>query len=540
MAEIKKARYMYQDLSMFVVLIALAIYFGFKFVNFDIPPFEDAAMLMRYADNLAHGWGIVWNIGEPPLDGATDFLFMLVVALIHRMGLTMEDAVRLVSIASHLATVALIYIGMRAVQHAVKLAAFFSALYFAAGPGLFLSAAYFGTPLFVLGVASSWLLGQRLLAPVARTPGSYWLFSLACLFTALIRPEGVLIGFFMIAAIAIQLPPAEIRRLVIISGSVFLFFGGAYFLWRWNYFGHPLPNPFYKKGGGSLYFGAMRASIRAGISMGLPMLPVFLLIGWSRRNLRNNLAFTIPIIGSLLMWVLLSDEMNFADRFQYPVLALFVLSWYPVARNLAAEMHLPKVAELNSMQKAAIGLAFALTIFLAFDRHVSNSRRNTYYSDGRYDVALMLSQYADRGYTLASTEAGLIPYYSGWRAIDTWGLNDRWIARNGGLTLEYLAKQEPDVVMWHYYFSPLQPPSVDDAKKPFYKDIMILQQYVEENGFTLAAAYGADPGRSHYYYIRSNLQEHDEIVEAIRTMDYRWFMTGGKSNNFALERSEQQ
>ncbi|MEJ2139101.1 MAG: hypothetical protein P8Y61_06600, partial [Gammaproteobacteria bacterium] len=100
---------MYQDLSMFVVLIALAIYFGFKFVNFDIPPFEDAAMLMRYADNLAHGWGIVWNIGEPPLDGATDFLFMLVVALIHRMGLTMEDAVRLVSIASHLATVALIY-----------------------------------------------------------------------------------------------------------------------------------------------------------------------------------------------------------------------------------------------------------------------------------------------------------------------------------------------------------------------------------------------------------------------------------------------
>ncbi len=37
-------------------------------------PFEDAAMLFRYAENLAHGWGITWNVEQPPglTDGATE------------------------------------------------------------------------------------------------------------------------------------------------------------------------------------------------------------------------------------------------------------------------------------------------------------------------------------------------------------------------------------------------------------------------------------------------------------------------------------
>jgi uncharacterized membrane protein len=61
-----------------------------------------------------------------------------------------------------------------------------------------------------------------------------------------------------------------------------------------------------------------------------------------------------------------------------------------------------------------IGLAFSQT-----DRW-----QITYQSEGRYEVAQYLSQYADKHYTLASTEAGLLPLYSGWQAVDTWGLND--------------------------------------------------------------------------------------------------------------------
>src|SRR6266446_7875595 len=69
--------------------------------RFSIPPSEDAAMLMRYAQHIIQGHGIVWNIGEKPVDGATDFLFMMVLAALGKTGMTLEFAVRLIGIISH-------------------------------------------------------------------------------------------------------------------------------------------------------------------------------------------------------------------------------------------------------------------------------------------------------------------------------------------------------------------------------------------------------------------------------------------------------
>ena len=74
------------DLTVSILLLILLALFATFFVNFNIPPFEDAAMLMRYADHLAHGYGIVWNIGGHPVDGATDFLFMVSVAALMKIG----------------------------------------------------------------------------------------------------------------------------------------------------------------------------------------------------------------------------------------------------------------------------------------------------------------------------------------------------------------------------------------------------------------------------------------------------------------------
>ena len=41
---------------------------------------EDAYIMLRYADNLAHGRGLVWNLGGPPVEGATSFLFTAIEA----------------------------------------------------------------------------------------------------------------------------------------------------------------------------------------------------------------------------------------------------------------------------------------------------------------------------------------------------------------------------------------------------------------------------------------------------------------------------
>ena len=58
---------------------------------------------------------------------------------------------------------------------------------------------------------------------------------------------------------------------------------------------------------------------------------------------------------------------------------------------------------------------------------------------------------------MATTEAGLLPLYSTWSAVDAWGLNDAFIASNGGITEEYLDRYRPEVIVFHAYFSPETP-----------------------------------------------------------------------------------
>ena len=95
----------YVDWLACALLILITLAYAASFVNFNVPPYEDAAMLMRYADHLAHGHGIVWNIGEHPVDGATDFLFMAVSAGLIRIGVPVGRSVRLIGFFSHLLTV---------------------------------------------------------------------------------------------------------------------------------------------------------------------------------------------------------------------------------------------------------------------------------------------------------------------------------------------------------------------------------------------------------------------------------------------------
>jgi len=50
--------------------------------------FEDAMISMRYARHLADGHGLVWNIGEAPIEGFTNLLWVLWMAVAHKMGLS--------------------------------------------------------------------------------------------------------------------------------------------------------------------------------------------------------------------------------------------------------------------------------------------------------------------------------------------------------------------------------------------------------------------------------------------------------------------
>ncbi len=530
------------DLLISVLLLAATLYYAARYVDFDIPPFEDAAMLMRYSQHLAGGHGIVWNIGEHPVDGATDFLFMATSALLIKLGLTVGQAVRGIGFVSHLLTVLIVYWTNRRVHNGNIFLSFFSGLYLAVGTGLSYVAAYFGTPYFALAAASTWTLG--LLLSKQQHP-RFWLvlaFALSGLVTGLIRPEGVILASLMLLTIIILRGWKNSISIIVTFGAVFLFLGGAYFLWRWNYFGYPLPNPFYKKGDSGLHWDSFYASLWNTLRLCLPFAILALLGFRSRETTKQAIAYLVPILGFASAFVLISDEMNFGARFQYALVPIALMAWIPLLGGVSFSwLSQLSVKERSVYVIAIIAVASSLVYYSSYQNCFLTSYQQTcarpYERDGRYEMGKLLGEYRGKGYTIAVTEAGLLPYYSGWNAIDTWGLNDQFIAHNGKITIEYLDEYKPEIIMFHDYYSPLVPPKLTDANlaQRWFSMTILLKTYAEENGYVLAAVFGDSPYDTHYYYVRPDFEDSKRLIEQISKMrNYYWPLTGKRSINYAI------
>lgn len=475
-------------------------------VNFAAHPQEDAAILMRYADHFAHGHGLVWNIGDDPVDGATDFLFTVVLGGVHAGGLSLEAAVRVLALIAHAVTCAVVYLTARRVHGTQRLLSVVAASALGVGPALAYTEASFGTPFFGLTVALSWIgvLGCR------RHPTSWrWGvgFGIGWLIMGLTRPEGVILGGLMALALVIDRRDAIMRSLgaaLAVVGS----FGILYFLWRWSYFGYPLPNPYYKKGGGSLHADGLQTAVANVVRNTLPFLLLFPAALRSARGVREVVFAGVPAAGFTLLWVLLSNETNFVGRFQYPVVVLVALSWPALIGPLREASPIPTLRGGAAICAGSLAVAytFGLTAQLA---DLEN--------DTRYDIARVLRNFGTQERTMAVTEAGLLPLYSEWRTLDTWGLNDEVIAHHGSLPMERLKRFRPDVIMMHAPFSPRSPePTSDLSLGPKWTAMWLqLRRYAEAEGYVLASSYGT-PNDSWNYYVRRTMVDAPEIVEAIR------------------------
>jgi len=530
------------DLLISAFLIAFALYYVFTRVDFNIPPFEDAAMIMRYAQHLAGGHGIVWNIGEAPVDGATDFLFMVVSAALIKLGLSVGQSVRSIGFVSHLLTILIIYWTNRRIHNGSIALSLLSGLYLAVGTGLSYVSAYFGTPFFALAAASTWTLGLIL---IKEENPHWWLslaFALSGLTTGLIRPEGVILASLMLLAVILLRGLKKSISTLVIFGAVFLILGGAYFLWRWDYFGYPLPNPFYKKGDGGWSWHTFDASMLNMLRLSLPVVFAFILGFRSRETMKTTLAYMLPIVGFAAAFGLVSDEMNYGARFQYATVPLALMSWIPLVRGFNFEaLTQTKVRERSVYYVALIGLAAGIIYYSWFQTCFltlyQQSCDRPYERDGRLEMAQMLAEFRGKGYVMAVTEAGLLPYYSGWDAIDTWGLNDQFIAHNGSITVEYLDKYKPEIIMFHDYYSPLVPPKLTDANlaQRWFSMTILLKTYAEDNGYILAAVFGDSPYDTHYYYVRSGFVDSSRLVNRISEFrDYFYPTTGKRSINYAI------
>jgi hypothetical protein len=362
------------------------------------------------------------------------------------------------------------------------------------------------------------------------------MFAFTGLVTALIRPEGAILVLLMLVAILFARGMRESRRVLTVFAIVFLLLGGCYFCWRWHYFGYFFPNPFYVKEGGRVHWASLKASSANLVALSGPFALPYL-FGLFQTKARGRAIFAlIPVAGFTALWALLSNAMNYMMRFQYALLPIVLVSWAGLLEEGGAPLLTLKWNRLQGRVRKLLAVLAGLIVLWVLSFRGETWVSQTGEVDFNGDVAVMLAHYADRGYTLATSEAGLLPLYSKWRTIDTWGLNNPWIAHHGTVTYPYLRQQRPEIIEFHASFSPGLPPAPDPtwpAPQAWYEMSMVLKNYAESNGYCLAAVYGTAPRNAYYYYVRRDFPDSARIIHAIRDMKDVWKAVGWRVVDFA-------
>jgi len=474
-------------------------------------------MLMRYAVNLAGGHGIVWNVGGHPIDGATDLGYMAVLAGVVKAGIGVERAARVLNLVALLSSVVLCYLFARRFHHAGALVSGLTAAFLALGPAKAYISAGFGAPFFGFFIALVCVATEFVRRHPSRLRYAVALGA-ATVVAGLVRPEGFLIGACCFAGLLVA-PGRASRRAVAAALAVALAGGAVFVMWRWSYFGYPLPNPYYKKGGERLHFSAFLHGARSIGAMTWPLLAVAV-AGVVVPSSRRRAASVLVTLGLFsLLWLLISDEMNYRGRFQYPALVILAFATPGIATDMWSA-----VRDRGAKRVSDRGLACAYCVALASGLMLLAS--SPAYQDlavqPQLAMARSLAVVPNDGHTIVTTEAGLIPLLSGWPSVDAWGLNDAEIAHHGVISSERLRQIDPGVIFIH---APTKPgaTTIDvsgDGFPPGWARMTdVLIRYADVKHYVLAAAYGGpgEPG-SWVAYVRRGMTESDRLVRRLASL----------------------
>ncbi len=433
---------------------------------------EDAFITFRFAQNLAAGHGLVWNVGEPPVEGYTNFLWVLLAAVALKLGLdpglvaqvvgtaaTLWIAIEVWRFARWLHPVGPVWVDLIA----PTLVAF-------SGPMATWATSGMETNLFAALITAAVLrytvgIGLKRL----RLDVPILLF-----LAGLTRPEGVLV-FLVLASHVVYLlgkaPERRRERARFLAWLLcFLVPGFVYFVWRLSYFGYLLPNTFYAKGGGSLHQ-ARRGLIYVALFGRVYLAPMMLLVpawgwlAWRRgRGRGSGLGNTevgaggvydgwawpmgLVLVAYLVYVVHVGGDYMAMFRFMVPVVPLIYLMIQEMVRLLVREVPRVRGATLAWLVVMAVWTAFP-TMTRAQMRElgmpdwvVEFYRKPRFmhgYADGvnleRWHAARLtvlgkfFGWYARSPDDAVLTKAiGAISYYSGIRVYGEHGLVDTHIA----------------------------------------------------------------------------------------------------------------
>lgn len=418
---------------------------------------DDAFISFRYARNLAQGYGLTYNAGGPPIEGYTGLLWVLLMAVPARLGLDVETFAKVAGVVATVACLAVTFrLSLRLIgpgeRHKATFAAGMATVLLAAQAETAIhSVAGLETALYSLLLTA--FLYQCLRSAEEQTNRSFGALAFTGLLVGLTRPEGnlaVLIGLLTL------LPGLQGRRRSALVGSALLLYvlpGLAYFLWRLHYYGQLLPLPFYLKAANQHTLSGLRGVAGFLATYVTSALGVLMCIAATRFN-RTHAPGILASLSLLVFFLFPAHIMGYCFRFLFPLVpAICALAGVGLAMLLTLPLPAGKEERPWARHLPAIALCLLLALSQVPRLPGAYTTQVRYYAAGlqRAHIALgkCLAEFkpAGRQPVLAIGDAGAVPYYSGWRTIDTLGLNEPHIALSGDHDPEYVLSQRPDVLV---------------------------------------------------------------------------------------------
>lgn len=495
---------------------------------------DDAFISLRYADNLAHGKGLVWNNGER-VEGYTNFLWTMILSIplylnldpvkfsfvfgICLFVLSLYLTWRLAGILLHSKHLALLVVLFLGTNHS------FSS-YATGGMETQLQTCLFLASLFVFfdsTMKKEWPAASLCLLSV--------LLSLA----TLTRLDSALLLVVILPLTLFQIwqrkdNGAQKSLLIVYLAAPLVVLVGAWLVWKMRFYGSLLPNTFYVK------VASMNSLKRGVIYVGLFlysywMIPFpFLFLVFGKRLLLESNRVRLLLSIFVILWLIYvvaigGDFMEF--RFIVPVLPLIFIQ---IVGLIFLDVRGSKLQVVLALLVLAGSLHHALTF--------TNPPLRRYDIESTKGLSDLLTQDRtdwigigkvlgdsfdhDANVTIATTAAGAIPYYSRLKTIDILGLNDQWVARHGEIvaskpghqrraTINYLIERKVNLLIGHPQMVP-----IDSAAPPAWGDYYFYVRITRQDPLPANSKIIEIPINSRYKLRVLYLVENPLVEDAIR------------------------
>jgi hypothetical protein len=253
---------------------------------------DDAYISYRYAQNLADGYGLVFNRGER-VEGYTNLSWVLLVALGITAGVEGELFGFVLSLVASSALLVATYIYACVLLRGARgglvwLAPLAPLLLFLSNPFAMWSSSGMETPLFALCCVNGFIAAHR--------ERRKWVF-FWCIAALLTRPDGVLLAAVLIGLPLLQRIVAQgvaalrwesLREALLYATAIL-----AITIWRLVYYGDVVPNTFHAKVGGLHPLMGVLYSWQFLLDSAVFLLPPFLYAASQQKSLRLELCFLL-------------------------------------------------------------------------------------------------------------------------------------------------------------------------------------------------------------------------------------------------------